>query len=79
MTDGSAKGDEALGVPESPRAMALVDSPVAVPRTLNGKKCEVPVNKMLSGVPVDRASSADAPRDPNPLRPMVELAGGRLR
>ena len=79
MTDGSARGDEALGVPESPRATALVDNPVVVPRTLNGKKCEVPVNKILPGVSVDRARGANALRDPNPLRPIVELAGGRLR
>jgi acetoacetyl-CoA synthetase len=47
----------------------------AVPRTLNGKKCEVPVKKILSGVPVDRAISADALRDPKSLLPFVELAG----
>ncbi len=47
----------------------------AVPRTLNGKKCEVPVKKILSGMPVDRAISADALRDPKSLLPFVELAG----
>ncbi|HEY0805663.1 MAG TPA: acetoacetate--CoA ligase, partial [Pseudonocardiaceae bacterium] len=36
----------------------------AIPRTLNGKKCEVPVKKILAGVPVDRAISRDALRDP---------------
>jgi acetoacetyl-CoA synthetase len=46
----------------------------AVPRTLNGKKCEVPVKKILAGVAVDRAISRDALRDPDALRPFVELA-----
>ncbi|HEX5120265.1 MAG TPA: acetoacetate--CoA ligase [Pseudonocardiaceae bacterium] len=46
----------------------------AVPRTLNGKKCEVPVKKILAGVDVDRAISRDALRDPESLRPFVELA-----
>ncbi|HEY3750050.1 MAG TPA: acetoacetate--CoA ligase [Pseudonocardiaceae bacterium] len=46
----------------------------AVPRTLNGKKCEVPVKKILAGVDVDRAISRDALRDPDSLRPFVELA-----
>ena len=46
----------------------------AVPRTLNGKKCEVPVKKILAGVDVDRAISRDALRDPESLRPFIELA-----
>ncbi|HWC83874.1 MAG TPA: acetoacetate--CoA ligase [Pseudonocardiaceae bacterium] len=46
----------------------------AVPRTLNGKKCEVPVKKILSGVPVDKAISRDALREPDSLRPFVDLA-----
>jgi acetoacetyl-CoA synthetase len=46
----------------------------AVPRTLNGKKCEVPVKKILAGVDVDRAISRDALRDPESLLPFVALA-----
>jgi acetoacetyl-CoA synthetase len=46
----------------------------SVPRTLNGKKCEVPVKKILAGVDVARAISKDALRDPDALRPFVELA-----
>jgi acetoacetyl-CoA synthetase len=46
----------------------------AVPRTLNGKKCEVPVKKILAGVDVDKAISRDALSDPASLRPFVELA-----
>jgi acetoacetyl-CoA synthetase len=46
----------------------------AVPRTLNGKKCEVPVKKILSGVAPDRAVSRDALANPDALDPFVELA-----
>ncbi|HEX9338939.1 MAG TPA: acetoacetate--CoA ligase [Pseudonocardiaceae bacterium] len=46
-----------------------------VPRTLNGKKCEVPVKKILAGTPVDRAISRDALRDPAALDPFVAMAG----
>jgi acetoacetyl-CoA synthetase len=45
-----------------------------VPRTLNGKKCEVPVKKILGGVPVDRAVSRDALANPAALEPFVALA-----
>jgi acetoacetyl-CoA synthetase len=48
-----------------------------VPRTLNGKKCEVPVKKILSGVAPERAVSRDALANPDALSPFVELAQGR--
>ncbi|GAB1515071.1 acetoacetate--CoA ligase [Actinophytocola sp. KF-1] len=38
-----------------------------VPRTLNGKKCEVPVKKILAGVPPERAVSRDALANPDAL------------
>jgi acetoacetyl-CoA synthetase len=44
-----------------------------IPRTLNGKKCEVPVKKILGGTPPDRAVSRDALRNPDSLTPFVEL------
>ncbi|MEU4518762.1 acetoacetate--CoA ligase [Amycolatopsis sp. NPDC024027] len=47
-----------------------------IPRTLNGKKCEVPVKKILAGVAPDRAVSRDALANPAALAPFVELAGG---
>ncbi|MGV1009338.1 MAG: acetoacetate--CoA ligase [Dermatophilaceae bacterium] len=47
----------------------------AVPRTLNGKKCEVPVKKILSGIPVDKAVARDSLADPGSLEPFVVLAG----
>jgi acetoacetyl-CoA synthetase len=46
----------------------------AVPRTLNGKKCEVPVKKILSGTAPDQAVSRDALANPDSLTPFVELA-----
>jgi acetoacetyl-CoA synthetase len=46
----------------------------AVPRTLSGKKCEVPVKRILAGVAPDRAVSVDALQDPDSLRPFVALA-----
>jgi acetoacetyl-CoA synthetase len=42
-----------------------------VPRTLNGKKCEVPVKKILAGVPPEQAVSRDALRNPRSLAPFV--------
>ncbi|MBP2475348.1 acetoacetyl-CoA synthetase [Crossiella equi] len=48
-----------------------------VPRTLNGKKCEVPVKKILAGVAPDRAVSRDALSNPEALRPFEELAAAR--
>jgi acetoacetyl-CoA synthetase len=45
-----------------------------VPRTLNGKKCEVPVKKILSGIAVDRAVSRGALANAHALDPFVALA-----
>ena len=47
----------------------------AVPRTLNGKKCEVPVKKILAGTPVEKAISKDALRDPAALTPFIAMVG----
>ena len=46
-----------------------------VPRTLNGKKLEVPVKKMLNGVPEEQAVSRDALANPDSLRYFTEMAG----
>ena len=46
----------------------------AVPRTLSGKVLEVPVKRILSGEPADRALSRDSLADPEALRPFEELA-----
>ena len=47
-----------------------------VPKTLNGKKMEVPIKRILSGEPVDTAVNRDAMANPESLRPFLELAGG---
>jgi acetoacetyl-CoA synthetase len=44
-----------------------------VPRTLNGKKCEVPVKKILAGTPPEKAISRDALRNPDALEPFLAL------
>ncbi|HJQ43125.1 MAG TPA: acetoacetate--CoA ligase [Jatrophihabitantaceae bacterium] len=38
-----------------------------VPRTLNGKKCEVPVKRILAGVPLDQAVSRGALKNPDAM------------
>ncbi|MEX2598597.1 MAG: acetoacetate--CoA ligase, partial [Dehalococcoidia bacterium] len=45
-----------------------------VPRTLNGKKVEVPVKKLLLGVPMEQAASRDALANPEALEFFVALA-----
>jgi acetoacetyl-CoA synthetase len=47
-----------------------------VPRTLNGKKCEVPVKKILAGVAPDKAVSRGALQNPDALDPFLTLAAG---
>ncbi|MFD1149833.1 acetoacetate--CoA ligase [Saccharothrix hoggarensis] len=54
-----------------PNRFVAVDE---IPRTLNGKKCEVPVKKILAGTPPERAVSQDALRNPDALRPFLDLA-----
>ena len=45
-----------------------------VPRTLSGKALEVPVKRILSGEPADRALSRGSLANPDALRPFEELA-----
>ena len=45
-----------------------------IPRTLNGKKVEVPVKRILSGIPVNEAVSEDALDNPASLSFFVNLA-----
>ncbi|RIQ28192.1 acetoacetate--CoA ligase [Jiangella rhizosphaerae] len=45
-----------------------------VPRTLTGKKCEVPVKRILAGVAPEKAVSREALRNPSALDPFVALA-----
>jgi acetoacetyl-CoA synthetase len=46
----------------------------AVPRTLNNKKLEVPVRRILSGVPAEAAVNPGSMSNPESLRFFVELA-----
>jgi len=46
-----------------------------IPKTLNGKKLEVPVKKILSGTPPEKAVSKESLSNPDSLDPFVELAG----
>ena len=46
----------------------------AVPRTLSGKKLEVPVKRILSGTPPDVAASRGSLADPTSLDAFVEIA-----
>jgi acetoacetyl-CoA synthetase len=50
--------DEIVAIPE-------------VPRTLNGKKCEVPVKRVLAGVPLDQAVSEGALKNPAAMTPFL--------
>ncbi|MEU6264289.1 acetoacetate--CoA ligase [Saccharopolyspora shandongensis] len=54
-----------------PNRFIVVDE---VPRTLNGKKLEVPVKKILAGTPPERAVSRDALQNPASLEPFVQLS-----
>jgi acetoacetyl-CoA synthetase len=81
LAPGTALGDiepqlrRALRTELSPRHVPdrfiVID---AVPRTLSGKKLEVPVKKILAGVPPDQAVSKDALQDPEALTPFVAMA-----
>ncbi len=42
-----------------------------VPRTLNGKKCEVPVKRVLAGVPLETAVSEGALKNPAAMSPFL--------
>jgi acetoacetyl-CoA synthetase len=46
----------------------------AVPRTLNGKKLEVPVKRLLAGVPLEQAVSLGAVADRSALEPFLARA-----
>ena len=59
---------DALRTRYSPRHVPdrIVQVP-GIPYTLTGKKMEIPVRKILSGVPVERVASRDAIRQPEAL------------
>jgi acetoacetyl-CoA synthetase len=49
----------------------------AVPRTLSGKKLEVPVKRILGGTPPELAASKDSLADPTALAPFERFAAER--
>lgn len=51
----------------------------AVPYTLTGKKMEVPVRKLLTGVPLERAASRDAMSNPAAIDYFVRFAQDRSK
>jgi acetoacetyl-CoA synthetase len=60
----------ALSPRHVPNQFIVVDE---IPRTLNGKKCEVPVKKILAGIAPERAVSRDALANPDSLLPFLGL------
>ncbi len=50
-----------------------------VPRTINGKKLEVPIKRILDGTPAESACSPDAMSNPKALRFFEDLAQTRPR
>ena len=62
----------------SPRHVpdSIIEVP-AVPRTLSGKKLEVPVKRIMLGLPPEAAASKDSLADPKALEPFVKLAAER--
>jgi acetoacetyl-CoA synthetase len=56
----------------SPRHVPdVVEAIAEVPRTLNGKKCEVPVKRILAGTPLERAVSEGALKNPAAMQAFV--------
>jgi acetoacetyl-CoA synthetase len=49
----------------------------AIPRTLTGKALEVPVKRILTGTPAERAASRDSLANPAALDFFIELAASR--
>jgi acetoacetyl-CoA synthetase len=45
-----------------------------VPRTLSGKKLEIPIKKLFMGVPVEKAANLDAMKNPEVLQVYASLA-----
>jgi len=59
----------------SPRHLPdRIETVPSIPRTLSGKKLEVPVKRILCGVPVEMAVSRDSLSDPGSLAPFQRFA-----
>jgi acetoacetyl-CoA synthetase len=69
---------DAIRTELSPRQVPdeIIAAP-AIPRTLTGKKLEVPVKRILQGVPPEQAAAADAVDRPDVLEWFQAFAVGR--
>src|SRR6185503_2095214 len=79
--DGELRGRlaQALRTELSPRHVPdKILAVPAIPRTLSGKKLEVPVKRILLGAAAETAASRDALADPRSLQPFEALARDRL-
>ncbi len=70
------KAELAAGLSPRHAPDAIHQVPV-IPRTLSGKKLEVPVKRILSGTPADQAASRGALADPDALVAFEQLAAVR--
>ena len=85
LREGAALDDDLIGAIRrrvredcSPRHVpSEVREIAAVPRTLSGKVLEVPVKRILTGTPADKAASRDSLQNPAALDWFVELAAER--
>ncbi|HEY8237950.1 MAG TPA: hypothetical protein VIF63_00830, partial [Candidatus Limnocylindrales bacterium] len=81
VLDGALRGRIATALREelSPRHVPdQILAVPAVPRTLSGKKLEVPVKRILLGAAPDATASKEALVDPGALAPFEALARERL-
>jgi acetoacetyl-CoA synthetase len=54
----------------------IVEAP-AVPHTLSGKKMEVPIKKLMTGRPLEKAANIASVDDPDALRWYADFAASR--
>jgi acetoacetyl-CoA synthetase len=82
LRDGGEPGEELVArikraIREAASPRHVPDEVIAVsevPRTLSGKKLEVPVKKILMGTDPERAASRGSLANPDSLQPFVEFA-----
>jgi acetoacetyl-CoA synthetase len=87
LTSGVVLGDDLRGritkqlrTDLSPRHVPdRIEAVPAVPRTLSGKKLEIPVKRILEGAPTDQAVSRDSLADPAALTTFEALAADRFK
>jgi acetoacetyl-CoA synthetase len=85
LREGESLGDElrgrigaALRGGLSPRHMPdAIEAVPAIPRTMTGKKLELPVKRILQGTPADQVASRDALADPESIDAFVAYARER--